>query len=122
MTQIESEETERNELIMTSGLQKHLIEYLSSSYLESVSFIWGKVTRVRGVVKGLATDLAIPSDDDYERRSSGNVKVSQAFVNREFEKREKKGLSLLSTVHSQPIISPTHGDIGPVQSWVRVVL
>ena len=111
MTQVETKEQLEVELVLTSGLERHLTEYLRSSPLESISFVWGKLACKKGTIKGLATDVAIPSDDDYERRSWGNVKISREFVNKEFEKREKQGLTLLATVHSQPMIEPSHGDV-----------
>jgi len=119
MTQVEREKKKEIQLVITSSLQDRLTKYLSSSGLESISFVWGRQIQRSGVSKGLGVDISIPSEDAYESRSWGHVKLSQQYVNKEFDEQERRGLTLLATVHSQPMVHPSSGDAGTHQKVVK---
>jgi len=88
---------------------------LSSSPLETAVFFFG-------MVKGkklLATNILIPSSEYYEKRTFGHVHVSPHFITHEFPKFERRGKTLLATMHSHPMDTLSFGDVRTHMSVVK---
>ncbi|MGQ9468681.1 MAG: HesA/MoeB/ThiF family protein [Nitrososphaerales archaeon] len=98
---------EIEQIILPKSLMEQIDKALSSSQLETAVFFFGKV---KGR-KLLATDMLIPREGDYERRTFGHVHVSPAFTLREFPRLEEKDKTLVATVHSHPIDRMSYGDV-----------
>jgi len=102
-------------LILSDGLMARAEDALKSSPLETTVFFFG---RKRGKTL-LATDILIPAMEDYEKRTFGHVHVSQSFIIREFPKLEKRGKTLLVTMHSHPMDVLSFGDFNTHMNVVK---
>lgn len=89
---------------------------LSSSKLETTAFLFGKVKSG----KLIATDVLIPNESDYEKRTFGHVHVKNEFVIREFSKYQSRNKTLLATIHSQPMRQLSSGDIATHLSVIKL--
>jgi|GEM_PF-2776595 len=94
-------------VIIPSDLMEKAKEVLSASELEGIVFFFGKYKDG----KLLATDLLIPSEDDYEARTWGHVSIKPEFVVREFPKFEKQGKTQVITMHKHPMDTLSSGDV-----------
>lgn len=104
-----------DQLILSDSLMAQAESALKSSPLETTVFFFGRKKGKRL----LATDILIPGREDYEKRTFGHVHVSQHFIIREFPKLEKKGETLLVTMHSHPMDVLSVGDFNTHMSVVK---
>ena len=104
-----------DQLILSDCLMAQAEDALKSSPLETTVFFFGRKKGKRLLV----TDLLIPTKDDYEKRTFGHVHVSQSFILREFPKLEKKGKTLLVTMHSHPMDVLSFGDFNTHMNVVK---
>ncbi len=103
------------EIVIPKGLWDKAEQRLLSSPLETTVFFFGKV---KGK-KLLATDVLIPQDNDYERRTFGHVHVSTEYIAKNFPKLQKQGKTLLATLHSHPLRELSYGDINTHLNVIR---
>jgi len=104
-----------DKLIISKNLMNQAEEALQTSPLETTVFFFGKT---KGK-KLLATDILIPSKEDYEKRTFGHVYVSPKYIIREFPKIEKQGKTLLVTMHSHPMNELSFGDVNTHMNVVK---
>ncbi len=97
---------ELDEILLSKGIMTEVEEVLRSSPLETTVFFFGKIRRR----KLLTTDVLIPSESDYEKRTFGHVHVSPQYIAEEFPKLQKQGKTLLVTMHSHPMDVLSFGD------------
>ena len=97
---------EVKEIVIPKASMDNVKKTLSTSRLETVAFLFGRVKDKRTVV----TDVLIPDEKDYNKRSLCHVDVSEEYVLEKFAKIEKQGKTLLATVHSHPIDELSLGD------------
>lgn len=90
-------------------------EALKSSPLETTVFFFGKT---KGK-KLLATDVLIPDESDYEKRTFGHVHVSPQYIAKEFPKLQKQGKTLVVTMHSHPMDVLSFGDVNTHMNVAR---
>jgi len=95
-----------DQILIPESLMAEAEQALKSSNLETTVFFFGK-PKCR---KLLATDILIPNREDYARRTFGHVHVSNDFIIREFPKLERRGKTLLVTMHSHPMDDLSFGD------------
>ena len=98
---------EVEKIIIPAKFWKKTKEVLSSSIPETVIFFFGKVKDK----KALVTDVLIPSDKDYEERSSVYVSVSDDFVVKNFMRMKKENKTLVATIHSHSIKGLSQRDL-----------
>ncbi len=110
----------REEVVIPEGFTHRLRTHFNSSPNERVTFLWGEKKNSATGARKLAKYLMEPEDRDYERSSWGNVRLSQKYVNREFAKAESRGVTLIATIHSQPMVFPSSGDIRTHREVVKV--
>jgi molybdopterin/thiamine biosynthesis adenylyltransferase/proteasome lid subunit RPN8/RPN11 len=105
-----------DELMIPLRIYNQAIKALSSSRLETVCFLFGKVKEG----KSIATDILIPSESDYESRSLCHVYISPNFTLREFPRLLKQGKVPVAVIHSHPMKELSWGDINTHLNAIKV--
>lgn len=93
-------------IIIPKKILDPAVKALSSSKLETLVFLMGKV-------KGstlLATDVLIPEEHDYATRSYINVKTRDTFIAEKILKLENQGKITIASIHSHGLNTLSQGD------------
>lgn len=104
-----------DQIILEKKLMIQAEENLRSSPLETTVFFFGKVKGKRLI----ATDILIPEEKDYKKRTFGHVHVSPRYIAKEFPKLQKQGKTLLVTMHSHPMDVLSFGDVNTHMNVAR---
>jgi len=94
-------------LIIPKEIIEKAEEALKNSKEESIVFLFGK--NKNG--KNIATDILIPSENDYEIRTCAHVAIRKEFIAKEFQKFKKENKTQVATIHSHPLNDLSLGDI-----------